>query len=145
MNIIATRGLLLGILQFIMIISFLESKTLSKEKIANVLGELNRYITREDDKMEEGTIQEYVNQVRATNPHLHKTMEIFAELERRSSSLQKTIINQACIEECEGNFYACLNSDTGRVGFAHVYDCKNQKAKCLENICDFQHGFPNMM
>lgn len=141
MNIIATRGLLLGILQFIMIISFLEGKTLSKEKIANVLGELNRYITREDDKMEEGTIQEYVNQVRATNPHLHKTMEIFAELERRSSSLQTKIINQVCIAECEGNYYACLNSNTGRVGFDHVYACKNQKVKCLENICNFSMDF----
>ena len=141
MNIIATRGLLLGILQFVMIISFLESKTLSKEKIANVLGELNRYITRQDDKMEEGTIQEYVNQVRATNPHLHKTMEIFAELERRSSSLQTKIINQVCIAECEGNYYACLNSNTGRVGFDHVYACKNQKVKCLENICSFSMDF----
>lgn len=141
MNIIATRGFLLGILQFIMIISFLEGKTLSKEKIANVLGELNRYITREDDKVEEGTIQEYVNQVRVTNPHLHKTMEIFAELERRSSSLQTKIINQVCIAECEGNYYACLNSNTGRVGFDHVYACKNQKVKCLENICNFSMDF----
>ena len=144
MNIISRKCLLFGILQFAIIISFLESRPLNKEKITDVLGELNKLITGKDDKMEEGRIKKYDNSVRATNPHLHKIIEIFAELARRSSSLQKRIINQVCIAECEGNFYVCLNSNTGRVGFDHVYACKNQKVKCLENICKFHHGFPDM-
>ena len=145
MNVISRRSLLFGILQSVIIISFLESRPLRKRKITDILGDLNKLITGKNDKIEERTIQEHVKSVRATNPHLHRIMEVFAELERRNSSLQKRMISQVCLAECDGNFYACLNSNTGRVGFDHVYACRNQKLTCLENICNFQHGFPRMM